>query len=292
MNETVSVPPPTIACCNFIPDRDALKEFALRHGFSGVDWTFTVETLPRTPREESALVDTIAGLYPLEVRYHCALSRVDLGDLEMERAEKALRILRGVCRLVWKLGGKFLTIHVGLGLDSTNGLSWERTVDRLAFLVRIANENGVRLCLENLARGWTSRPELYERLMRKSGCWGTFDMGHAQVSPSVTTQRYRVDDFLSPHADRFLNAHIYHTENGGRHLSPASLGDVAERLGLIRRLPHCDWWVLELREEKALLETLGCVREFLSSGPVRAPAGRGQAPSESGPLSTLSTELP
>jgi sugar phosphate isomerase/epimerase len=268
MSGTASMRAPKIACCNFIPDVNELKEFALRHGFSGMDWTFTMESLPRTPREESSLVETISKLHPLEVRYHCAFTRMDLGDVEAERAEKALEFLWRVCRLVSKLGGKFLTIHVGLGLDSTNGLSWEKTVDRLALLVRLANEAGVRLCLENLAWGWTSRPELYEKLIRKSGCWGTFDMGHAQVSPSVATQQYRVDDFVSPHADRFLNAHIYHAEDGGRHLSPASLRDLEERLRLVRRLPRCDWWVLELREERALLETLACVREFLSSEPV------------------------
>jgi sugar phosphate isomerase/epimerase len=192
---------------------------------------------------------------------------MDLGDLAVERAENALRILRGVCRLVSKLGGKFLTIHVGLGLESTNGLSWERTVDRLALLVRLANEAGVQLCLENLAWGWTSRPELYEKLIRKSGCWGTFDIGHAQVSPSVATQQYRVDDFVLPHADRFLNAHIYHAEDGGRHLSPASITDLEERLRLVRRLPHCDWWVLELREKRPLLSTLEVVTEFLTRKP-------------------------
>ena len=255
---------PRIACCNFIPDVRELKNFALHHGFSGADWTFTMETLPRTPREASSLVDTIAELHPLEVRYHCALSRVDLGDLDADKAKTALKVLRGVCRLVSKLGGQFLTIHVGLGLDSTNGLSWERTLDRLAFLVRLAGEVGVRLCLENLGWGWTSRPELFEKLIRKSGCWGTFDIGHAQVSPSIATQLYRVEDFVAPHADRFLNVHIYHREDGERHLSPASLTDLEERLRLVRRLPQCDWWVLELRERKALLSTLAVVKEFLT----------------------------
>jgi sugar phosphate isomerase/epimerase len=259
--------PPKIACCNLIPQVEELKGFALRHGFAGVDWTFTMETLPRTPREESSLFDTIARLHPLEVRYHCALSRVDLGDLDAGEAEKALKILRSVCRLVSKLGGQFLTIHVGLGLDSTNGLSWERTLDRLAVLVRLAGEAGVRLCLENLAWGWTSRPELFEKLIRKSGCWGTFDIGHAQVSPSITTQQYRIEDFVAPHADRFLNVHIYHRENGDRHLSPASITDLEERLRLVRRLPHCDWWVLELREREALLSTLEVVKEFLTRKP-------------------------
>jgi sugar phosphate isomerase/epimerase len=264
MSGTPSMRTPKLACCNFIPHVRELKDFALHHGFSGVDWTFTTESLPRTPRQEYSLVDTIAGLRPLEVRYHCALSRVDLGDLDADEAGKALKVLRSLCRLVAKLGGQFLTIHVGLGLDSTNGLSWERTLDRLAFLVRIAGEAGVRLCLENLAWGWTSRPELFEKLIRKSGCWGTFDIGHAQVSPSVTTRHYRVEDFIAPHADRFLNVHIYHREDGDRHLSPASLADLEDRLRLVRRLPHCDWWVLELRERDALLSTLKVVNEFLS----------------------------
>lgn len=267
MNETPSMRAPKIACCNLIPDVRELKNFALHHGFSGVDWTFAMETLPRTLREESSLVETIAEIEPLEVRYHCALSRVDLGDLEDDEAEKALKVLRGVCRLVAKLGGHFLTIHVGLGLESTNGLSWERTLDRLAYLVRLAGDAGVRLCLENLAWGWTSRPELFEKLIRKSGCWGTFDIGHAQVSPSVTTRQYRVEDFVAPHADRFLNVHIYHREDGDRHLSPASLTEIEARLRLVRQLPRCDWWVLELREREALLSTLEVVKEFLSRRP-------------------------
>jgi len=125
----------------------------------------------------------------------------------------------------------------------------------------------VRLCLENLAWGWTSRPELFEKLIRKSGCWGTFDMGHAQVSLSVTTQQYRVEDFIAPHADRFLNVHIYHREDGDRHLSPASLADLEDRLLLVRRLPRCDWWVLELREREPLLSTLKVVNEFLTRKP-------------------------
>ncbi|HYR03468.1 MAG TPA: xylose isomerase, partial [Syntrophobacteria bacterium] len=71
----------------------------------------------------------------------------------------------------------------------------------------------------------------------------------------------------APHADRFLNVHIYHREDGDRHISPASLTDLEERLRLVRRLPQCDWWVLELREREALLSTLAVVKEFLTRRP-------------------------
>ena len=110
---------PKLACCNFIPGADELKEFALDHGFEGIDWTFTLENLPRHPAEESALVKTISTLNPLETRYHCAFKRVDLGDVSPEGAKNAIDIFRRVCRLVSKLRGRFLTVHVGLGRNTT-----------------------------------------------------------------------------------------------------------------------------------------------------------------------------
>lgn len=254
---------PKLACCNFISDVEALREFALNHKFDGIDWSFNRENLPQNPAEESALVRTITRLQPLEVHYHCAFNRTDFGDVDAERAKDAMIVFRRVCRLVSKLRGKFLTIHVGLGRNSTNNLSWNRTIDGLAELVRFANGMGVRLCLENLAWGWTSRPELFEKLIRKSGAWATLDIGHARVSPYVMTQHYALEDFVVPQPERFLNAHIYHEETGNQHLPARKMAEIKDRLELLTELDSCDWWVLELREKRALLETLAVVREFL-----------------------------
>ena len=262
---------PKLACCNFIPEITLLKEFALQHGFQGVDWSFTPENLPRSPAQESSLVKAIASLYPLEVRYHCAFRNTDIGDVDKVRAKEAVKIFKDVCRLVSKLGGRFLTIHVGLGRDSTIDLSWQRTIEGLANVVRFANEVGVRLCLENLAWGWTSRPELFEKLVRKSGSWATLDIGHAQVSPSIRSQHYQLVDFVSPHPERFLSAHVYHEEKGTRHLSAGSVKELENRLHLLRKLPLCDWWVLELRQEEPLLSTLKMVREFFDSESAQPP---------------------
>lgn len=256
---------PKLACCNFIPETTLLKEFALEHGFDGVDWSFTLEDLPRSPAEESSLAKTISALYPLEVRYHCAFKKTDIGDVSQAEAHNAVRIFEYVCRLVSKLGGRFLTIHVGLGRDSTIDLSWQRTIEGLARVVRFANGLGVRLCLENLAWGWTSRPELLEKLIRKSGSWATLDIGHARVSPSIRSKHYQMEDFVAPHPERFLSAHIYHEEKGTRHLAAEKMTDLKDRLQLLRNLPLCDWWVLELRQQEPLLSTLRMVREFLDS---------------------------
>jgi len=83
-----------------------------------------------------------------------------------------------------------------------------------------------------------------------------------------------MEDFMLAHPERFLNAHIYHEETMEGHLPPVTLADMEDRLRLLRSLPLCDWWVLELREEKALVQTLRIVREYLEREPVPNAAGR------------------
>ncbi len=227
---------PKLALCNFIDDPLRLKRFALAHGFDGVDWTFSQDNLPANPQDMAALIDTISGLAPLEVRYHCFLKNTDLGDVDEQEADNAMRMLRSACTAVSAVRGKVVTIHIGLGRDSTVTLSWDRTIERLAQLVGFADSLGIRLCLENLAWGWTSRPRLFEKLLRKSGCWGTLDIGHARVSPSVTSQGYHVADFVTPHPQRFLNAHIYHEETENGHTAAKKIGEIKDRLCLLERL--------------------------------------------------------
>jgi len=266
---------PKLAICNFMPDVEDLKRAALTHGFSGVDWTFRLENLPGNGLEESRLISRILHLQPLEVRYHCAFKGMELGDDEPDRADAARDAFRQACRLVARAGGRFMTVHVGLGRDSSDGLSWERSVRALADLVSFAERLGLCVCLENLASGWSSRPELFEKLVRKSNAGVTLDIGHAHASPSVQSHQYAFEDFVSPHYDRVFNAHVYHEEVGEEHTAPKKLEDVWDRLHLLSHLP-CDWWALELREESALLSTLKVVRDFLNAMPnERSDAFRG-----------------
>ena len=152
---------------------------------------------------------------------------------------------------------------MGLGRQSTANLSWDRTMDRLANLGRFARDHGVRICLENLAWGWTSRPHLFEKMLRITGLWATLDLGHARVSPEVMSRNFDLDDFVSPHPERFLGAHIYHEDRiDETHLPPETARDVEERLNILLRLPACNWWLLELREERPLLKTLDVVLDY------------------------------
>ncbi|MBI5568882.1 MAG: TIM barrel protein [Desulfomonile tiedjei] len=256
---------PKLAVCNFMEDARRLRRFALEYGFDGVDWSFNRDNLPGSRQQVAALVDSVSELSPLEVRYHCFLENTDLGHVEDREADRAAGVFRSVCEVVSAARGEILTVHIGIGRESTADLSWDKTVERLGGLVEFGESLGVRVCLENLAWGWTSRPPLFEKLLRKSGCWGTFDIGHARVSSSVTSRAYLIEDFVAPHPDRVLNAHIYHEETDHGHTPPKEVSDVEERLSLLARLSRCDWWVLELREENALLETLAAVRTFLDA---------------------------
>jgi hypothetical protein len=38
-----------LACCDFLLDVKALKEFVLTHGLDGVDWSFSQEDLTSSP---------------------------------------------------------------------------------------------------------------------------------------------------------------------------------------------------------------------------------------------------
>lgn len=254
-----------LAFCNFISDPNYLKPLALENGFEGIDWTLKLEDLPRDTREEARFIDQVAELKPLEVRFHLAYAGVDLGNVNKQEAQEAGKILRRSLELIARADAEFATIHIGLGSNSTGAMHWEWTLEALSDLVQFAGRLGIRLCLENLAWGWTSRPELFEKLIRKTGAGVTLDLGHARVSPWVRSHHFSIEDFIHPHPEKIFNAHIYHEEGPAGHTPPDSLADIEPRLNLLKRLP-CDWWVLELHNENDLLATLKAVRDYPSSG--------------------------
>ncbi len=254
---------PKLAMCNIFSYPQRLEEFACEHGFSGIDWSFDALSLPGTPVEESTWAKQFSRLNSIEVRYHCPFYRIDLGHEDPLEARTAETVFHRIIRLVSKVHGRFLTIHVGLGHDYPESLSWERTIHNLRRLVQRGADYGVKVCLENLVSGWTSRPHLYEKLIRRTGAGVTFDVGHALASESVNSHQYAVEDLVTPHADRVFNAHVYHTEVPGRgHAPPDCLKDIEGRLAVLQNT-GCNWWTLEVREVDGLLQTKKIVEDYL-----------------------------
>lgn len=256
---------PKLAAPNLFTDPEKMREFALDNGFDGIDWSFDLAHLPETPAEESRWAARQQVLKPLEVRYHCPFLQVDIGHEDKKSRADAMDIFRRMIRLVSKARRKYLSIHVGLGHDTTKILSWEATVRNLRELVNFGGECGVTVCLENLIWGWSSKPNLFEKLVRRSGANVTFDIGHAYACESVQSQTYVVRDFISPHADKVTSAHIYHYEIPEvGHIPPTRVEDIASRLDLLMKTP-CRWWVLEIRVAEELLQTKAIVDTYLNS---------------------------
>ncbi len=261
---------PKLACPNFNSNVLELRSFALDCGFHGIDWTLRAEDLPKNRLEEKRLVNSLSRLAPLEVRFHLFFPGWELGDSDTRKARSSKHMFYAALELIAKLAGRYATLHVGLDRNSMEGISWNATIFRLRDIAIMGRRHGIRVCLENLITGWTAKPNLYEKLIRKANCWGTLDVGHAHVCSSVTTKAYDIEDFALPHPEKILSAHIYHEETTAGHMPPDDYSDLDNRLRLLQRLPLCDWWVLELREEKSLLQTLDCVRAFLKHNATRA----------------------
>ena len=257
---------PKLACCNFLTKPSEIREYAMDYGFQGVDWTLVPEDIPSSDSEEMRLIRTMWSLRPLEIRYHLYFVKNEIGKEHTKQAENNGSVFFRTCRTLSRLGARSVTIHVGLDdVQSLREISWQDTLSNTKRLVDFARSFGLRVCLENLPWGWTSRPDLFEKILRKSSCWGTLDIGHAQASQAVISGAYEIADFALPHSERILNAHVYHEETSDGHLAPKCVSDIEDRLQLLMSLPLCDWWVLELREHKALTKTLGIVREFLTN---------------------------
>ncbi len=255
---------PKLVMCNIFPEVDRLRDFALENGFTGIDWSFDLELLPDTPLQESQWAKEQAMLAPLQVRYHCPFYQLDLGYNDPVLAKKAEVVFRRIVGLVSKVGGRYLSIHIGLGFNSTELLSWEKTLNNLRQLVRFGVEHGVTVCLENLVCGWTSEPNLFEKLIRLSGAGVTLDIGHAHACESVKSRQCTVEDFVAPHADRVFNAHVYHTEIPGQgHIPPKNGEEIADRLALLREI-GCEWWVIEIKKADELLKTREIVEACLT----------------------------
>jgi len=259
---------PVLAMCNiFDQDAERLAGFAVENGFSGIDWSID-PSLPE--REFRSLMRSLAGF---QVRYHCRFHGVDVAYAD-RRGDDSLALLLRTVDQVARAGGRHMTVHSGLGNPSAEGIDLTRAIENLAVLVAYGRQNGVAVALENLTTPLTNDPQLFRRMIQESGAYVTVDIGHAHAVRNLHPQGDIFGEYVLPHRDRLLNAHIYHTElEGYGHVPPETLSDISARLDLLGLAESCDWWVIELMNPVEVLRTrdlLRCYLDALSFGPVTA----------------------
>lgn len=256
---------PKLAAPNLFSDVVRLKSFVMDLGFHGVDMTLRLEDLPTTRAGEAHFRGASLRLAPFEVRYHLYFPGFELGHTDPDRAAAAKRIHHRALDLIAEAAGRHATVHAGLARESIEDVSFGRTISGLRELEAHARALGIRVAVENLIHGFTGDPARYAELIRATNCRGTLDVGHARMCEAVTSGQSDASDFARPHPERIVNAHIYHEEDESGHSAPRDIADIEDRLHLLQRLPLCDWWVIELREEAPLVRTLALVGEFLRS---------------------------
>jgi sugar phosphate isomerase/epimerase len=251
---------PKIAMCNiFDQDAERLAEFAAMNGFSAIDWSID-PSLPE--REFLSLVKSLAGL---QVRYHCRFHGVDVA-YTYQRGDDSLALLMRTVDQVARAGGRHMTVHSGLGNPSGEGIDAGRLIDNLAILAAHGRNNGVAVALENLTTPLTNDPFLFRRIVDESDAFVTIDIGHAHASRHLHPRDDIFGDYVLPHRDRILNAHVYHTElDGFGHVPPSCLSDIHNRLDLLGLAASCDWWVIELMNPSEVLRTRDILRSYLDA---------------------------
>jgi sugar phosphate isomerase/epimerase len=244
--------------CNiFDQDAESLAEFALRNGFSGIDWSID----PAQP--EGAFLSRMKRLDGLQLRYHCRFHGVDVAFSD-RRGDDSLELLMRTVDRVAHAGGRHMTVHTGLGNPSGEGIDLSRCIDNLSILVAHGNRNGVAVALENLTTPLTCDPLIFRRIVAESGAFVTIDIGHAHAVRNLHPRMNIYSEYILPHRERIINAHIYYTElEGFGHIPPESLSEISGSLDLLAQAATCDWWVIELMGQDELLRTRDILRSYL-----------------------------
>lgn len=260
---------PQIAVCNiFNQNAELLAAFAERHGFEAIEWTIA----PQQPRDQ--FVKLMRRLEPFDVRYHCRHIGVDLAFSD-DRGESSLELLNGTVEQVAEAGGKYLTVHIGLGNPTGAGLDIDKAIANLSRLVLHGERHGVAVALENVTTPPTNDPDTFNRIVAESGAYVTIDIGHAHAVRELKHGEMIYERYILPNSERMLNAHVYHTELGGiGHVPPDCLWDLFIRLKTLSQFPRCDWWVIQLQDPKEVLQTRIYLKNFLESEGVQRPCSR------------------
>lgn len=259
--------------CNiFDQDAERLAEFASGRGFSCIDWSID----PSLPENEFlSRMEQLAGF---QLRYHCRFHGVDVAYAD-RRGDESLELLMRTVDRVAKAGGRHMTVHSGLGNPSGEGIVLARAIDNLSVLVEHGARCGVAVALENLTTPLTNDPLLFRRIVAETGSYVTIDIGHAHAIRGLKPGADICNEYILPHRDRVLNAHIYNTElEGYGHIPPESLEDISSRLDLLGLAVNCDWWVIELMSPEQVLRTRDLLLCYIDRLSLYPAAGRNHHP--------------
>ncbi|MDO8886448.1 TIM barrel protein [Candidatus Oleimmundimicrobium sp.] len=234
--------------------------YATKNNYSAIDWSFDLEGLSLLKKDGRDFSNLIKENDGIEVRYHCFMDGIELAHINSNVADDSLDVFKFCVDKVQEFGGCYMTIHIGLWSKNLEKISWNNAVKNLSKLVDYGETKGVVVCLENLKKGATSDPGLFQKLIEFTGAKVTLDLGHANSSLHAKNGFIGLD-FLKLMAPRIVNAHVYEREEP-HHIAPRDLSLIGPMLGHLLET-SCDWWVIELVDKQEVERTRSLLKTFL-----------------------------
>lgn len=238
-------------------------EFALKHGFGGIDWNLDCFRLPAASTARATFYQ-VALNSGLSSRFHGPCQDVEIGYVDKRISDTAVQYLKMYIDFLQDFPQTFMTLHIGSRSIPEEELSWDYALRNLKEVVTYGRDRGVTICLENLKKGWTSEPEKLAVLAEESGAMVTLDLGHARASRRLKEGVDTLESFIHPFAGRIRNIHLYEIETpDGRHMEPENLDNLRPVLRWALSA-GVNWWVLELSSYEQILRCKSLLeREFL-----------------------------
>nr|WP_232210808.1 TIM barrel protein [Methanothermococcus okinawensis] len=175
---------------------------------------------------------------------------VNLGD-KKDKSKTCLMTLKNIIDEI--KGYNYLTIHLHNGKEPDK----DTLINNLSEISDYAKKNNIKLCIENLRKGFSSNPNNVIEMVDICNCNITFDIGH-------TDYKYR-DEFIDIFSNRIYNVHVYELEKDKiGHIAPNNLDNL--RSVLDKLLDNkCDFWLIELMKLNEIIYTKNLLEDYLDN---------------------------
>ena len=176
-----------------------------------------------------------------EVRFHLPHAFWDIGVKDSEVLENSFGYYCRLFETIKFLNGQYAVLHIG----AATGSDEETALKNLSKLAEYANDNGVKLCVENLINGLSADTEFLKKCLKIPHVNLCLDTGHAE-----SVYRKRGEDVLkmiSSFKDKILHAHVYHYEDEKMNHIPFTGGTIKNYkwFEILQDSP-CEWYTMEL----------------------------------------------
>ncbi len=238
-------------CCKNIDDALALVQ---SNGY--IEWD--VNTLPFSLnlRRMTYVRDFIKDNG--EVRFHLPHAFWDIGVGDKSILENSFGYYCRLFKMMEFLNTQYAVVHIGAATESDEDIALEN----LFKLARCANDNGVKLCVENLIHGLSSNMSFLKKCLEIPYINMCLDTGHAECV--YREKGEEVFQWIFSFRDKILHAHVYHYEDEHMNHIPFTEETIKgyKWLEILRDSP-CEWYTMELDLQKEQEEQKYLIKNFM-----------------------------